>query len=424
MALARQRGLTREADFQAAINSVPSDFEMKWGKGLSSQDVRNAPALSAVFSFLEDAAQTIQLAVDALTLLLDFLASIVDLLLLALELAVDVVEGFILALKTTLEAVKQAFEGTSLSLMKHMPLDYKSRRRPSEILYDVGMSFLDKSDPNRPVADAAPSFGFTLVAMYSLPSLEQMAELYNKIASALSFGEGGPTTSSQPSTSSYKSASFAVTGTSGMAPDWSYNASLSDWSILKVPLTLLDEAISSLASNRTFAVKVNSTLNTVRARLARAQQISNTLLSTINSITTLLALGEGSNAFVCYGSGKSDDFARAVINAPNHPSYPKSQLNELDYGNYEPLVQPNQSLGQASMFSGALVLHLQAGASPQSEALIRNIISAVFKETQSGQQINTAETASAAADKALKRAPKPKDFKNLWSSRKDQAPRG
>ena len=45
---ANKKGLPRYADFEDYINSKPSDFEVKWGRGFGLEEVQEALGLSLI----------------------------------------------------------------------------------------------------------------------------------------------------------------------------------------------------------------------------------------------------------------------------------------------------------------------------------------------------------------------------------------
>jgi len=384
MAQTIQRGLTREPDFQSLLSRIPSDIDLKWGVGLSSEEVREAPVLETIFSFIEEVAGYVTSFTTAISSIVEVLSSVVDVLSAVIGIGVDVLEGFFLAIKTLLEQLRQLVDGTSVSGLVHAPLEPRAKRKPSEVLYDVGMSYLDQGDILRPIAPTRTTYGAALVAMYSAPDLDQLAALFNKVKEGLIGGSNSvrsalsDVTKTTKSSLNYKDDAFKLNGTTGLAPDWAFNKSLANFAFISGLLADLDQIIRGMTTKRQYAEKVNAAINGVRSRIANIERLIARITSAINSLVALLALGDSNGIFLVQGNGSSEDFARAIINAPNHPDYPKAKLNERSYNNFGAV---NRALGESAMFSGAFVLHLQAGASPQSIDLVKNLINAIFAPT-------------------------------------------
>lgn len=398
MAQTIQRGLTREADFQALINALPSDIEMVWGEGLSSQSVREQEPFKSIFEFLTDVSDNVNQFATLANAVIDILSTAIDVLSAVIGIGVDVLEGFFLAVKLLAEQVRQIFDGTSISGLMHTPFEPKTRRKPSEVLYDVGMAYLDEGDILRPIAPTRTNYAISIVALYSLPNVDALVGHFNQIMSSI-VGSNNSVASSlsdivkPPATkATYRDNSFKLNGTSGMAPDWAFNKSLSSFSFVHDMLLGLDEMLRSMAPKRTYAEKINANINTLRLRVNRVQALVSKVLATYTAMTSLFALGDSNAVFVVKGTGNSQDFAKAIINAPNHPDYPKADLNERSYSNFGNYTDNVRSLGESAMFSGAFAIHLQAGASATSLELLENLINAIFVPT--GKTVTNSSDAS------------------------------
>lgn len=386
MATTIQRGLTREADFQTLLDSIGPSIELKWGKGLSSEEVREKEPFKTLFSALEGIAEIVTPTISLLSTIVEALASVVDILSLALGIAVDIFEGFILALNVLIKQVIQLFEGTSVSLMFHAPLSPKERRKPSEILYDVGMSYLDQGDKNRPIAPTRSVYGAAIVSMLTVPNPSILIDKFNAIRDLVQKGQNDVAstltgiTKKTPSTTSVKSASFVLNGTSGLAPDWMTSLSFKDMGPFGDITSALSKLLTTINSSRSATQKINAAINVVRLRLSRIQNTINSVLAAYQLALQLFAFGEGSNLFLVAGNGNSQDFARSIINAPNHPDYPKASLSERAYGNFSDNKQQARALGESALFSGAFVMHLQVGAGGGEGAvnLIESLINAII----------------------------------------------
>ena len=386
MATTIQRGLTREADFNTLVETISPDIDMRWGKGFSSEQVREKEPFKTIFSALEGIAEIVDPAISVLSTIIDALSSVIDILSLALGIAVDIFEGFILAIDVLIKQVVQLFEGTSVSLLFHAPLSPRERRKPSEILYDVGMSYLDQGDKNKPIATTRSAYGAAIVSMLTAPNPSLLIDKLNSIKDILQKSQNDVAkslsgiTSKSPSTTSLSSASFTLNGTSGMAPDWMISLSFKDMGPFGDITSALTQLSKTLNSSRGATQKINAAINVVRLRVANVQTIINNVLAAYQLALQLFAFGEGSNLFVVRGNGNSQDFARAIINAPNHPDYPKASLSERSYNNFSSNKAQSRSLGEDALFSGAFVMHLQVGAGGGEGALnlIESLIDAMF----------------------------------------------
>ena len=356
--MAEQRGLTREDDFSAAIASVPPTFEMFFGKGLASEDVREK--LSFIFYPIEQALEGLTDALAVLSAFVDLLGTMLDVLSALLGIALDVLEGVILLMKGVLLALKEALTGTSINALFHFPTSVKAKRTPSEILYDVGMSYLDVEDSKRPVA-TLNAYAATLVAMWSLPDIDKLLSLLDKLKKSFgSFTDLAEIKNGKDP----KGTEWKQSSTTGMKPNWDLGGlQLTEFSFIRTIIKRLDQAINGLSTTRPYFERLNSILNAAQLRISRVQAIVQEILSAINSLFALLALGDSNCIFGCKGTGTNKDFATAIINAPLHESYPKAALGEESSLPENGIAMPiDRALGQSFMYTGALALHLQVGA--------------------------------------------------------------
>ena len=389
MAQSIQRGLTREQDFETAKALLPSNIELRWGLGLSSDQVRDIPVLKQVFDAAESLSSGLLVATETISVLIDALTIAAEVLGAIIGVGVDLFEGVVIAAKELLSLIRGIFADTAFHAMYHFPSEPKKRRKPSEILYDVGMSYLDAQDSNKPVAESG-SIGAVFVVMFSLPNPQAIADKINRIKSDFSFLQSDVNAVlREKRASSYKTPAYKLEGASGQAPDWDVRFSLADLPSIRNGMTsALDDLIKSLAGTRSMAEKINSALNTASLRIARIEAVSQNLLRSINSVTSFLAFGDGNGVFAVLGNGRNEDFARAIINAPNHPDYPKSELNEINYGNYRPITAPAPQFADSSMYSGAFAIHLQSAASQQSVDLITTLWNTLVTPKIAGRDTN------------------------------------
>jgi hypothetical protein len=427
MALSQQRGLTRETDFNTALAALPSDFELTWGIGLSTAEIREK--ISWLIDPIEGASEIITEAVDSLSVIIDLLASIIDVVSAVIGVGVDILEGFVLLIREVIQQIRELFTGTSISAMFYFPTSVKERRKPNELLYDIGMSYLDKNDSKRPIS-TRNNYAAALVAMFSLPNIDALLAIADRVRKAFSSVLDTNTYTSQASSATYKDAEYIKSGTSGMAPDWDYNYALSDFAWAQALIAKLNEALSALGGVRPIAEKFNSVLNIARARLEALRKAAQTLLQAIQSLQTMLALGDSQAVFLVMGKGDNEDFAKAIINAPNHPQYPKADLGEPNYSAGGPVVIVNPEMGRSLLYSGAIAFHVQVGAGDNIDRL-KLITDLIFKPVVgynplSGYDPNPQETELSRAidgynaqNNKLQQFQEGIEYTNVWRARRD-----
>lgn len=354
--MALQRGITREDSFREALDQIPSNFNLSWGKGLNKEDFEDT-FLGAIFDDLAEAGQLAAGFIDSTNAILEIVSAAVQVTLLNLGIVVDLFEGVLLSLNLLLDTFREAITGISANFLFHFPSTYKSRRTPSELMYDVGMSYLDKQDKNKPVSNLNNSAA-VVVAIWSLPNIAKLDEVYQKLKRAI---KGLPVT---PITESprYKEglfldSKFVSEGTSSK-PDWKYGLDLSDIGAFKKLLNGITKLMGQIDTKRSNLSKYNFIIDLVIQRLNKISLIATELSETIEALSTLLSLGDSTGVFVCKGKGDNLDFAKTLINAPLHPTYPSADfLESVDLS--QPGNQINADLGRQSLFSGAMAIHLQ-----------------------------------------------------------------
>jgi hypothetical protein len=173
---AQTKGLPRYADFEDYINSKPSDFELNWGRGFGLEEVQDMLGLD----FVEDALEGLQSLTTFLISVVEIVDAIVDVVALALGIATDAFSALGVIIREVLESVINLFTGVSINPLFHFPTSYKTRRRPNEIMYDLGMAYLDQKDLNRPIT-IQDTFGVALVALFSAPNIEQLLNKFGEL---------------------------------------------------------------------------------------------------------------------------------------------------------------------------------------------------------------------------------------------------
>ena len=375
MALSQQRGLTRETEFNAALDALPSDFSLQWGLGLSSQEVREKAGF--IIEPIEAISEVLTEAIDAISLIVEILAAGIDVLSVLVGVAIDITEGFVLLIREILQQIREIFIGTSVHAMFYFPYSVKERKKPNELLYDIGMSYLDLKDPKRPIT-TRNNYAVALVAMFSLPNIDALLKIADRVRKAFSAVGDTKAYTSRASSTTYRDPAYIINGTSGMAPDWDYSYSLSEFAWAQAIVAEINKAITALVQTRPIAEKFNAALALVRQRLEALRQVTQTLLQAVQSLQTMLALGEAQAVFMAAGKGDNQDFASAIINAPNHPAYPKTELGEPEYSSGGPVVRVSPVVAQSLMYSGAITLHLQVGVGDNLDRL-RLFMDLIFK---------------------------------------------
>jgi hypothetical protein len=174
----QKKGLLREANYEDYIESNPN-FEVKWGGNLSDipEEYLEKLGLDGLVDATLDVINPFLTGVNTFIELLDI---IVDLLGTVAGVLFDVFFAVTLAIREALESVINLFTGLSLNCILHFPQTTKSRRNPDEIMYDLGMAYLDPTDPKRPIT-VQETFGVALVALWSLPNLDRLMLQFNRI---------------------------------------------------------------------------------------------------------------------------------------------------------------------------------------------------------------------------------------------------
>lgn len=385
---AQQRGLTREVDYSQYLLKRNPSVDLKWGKGLS--DIIEAFGLEG---FLKSTLQGVTGVVQGLQTLLDLIEGVVEFLIVVIgRTAVDVAEALVLVLKEALERIINIFSGTSFHLMTHFPTTPKTKRSPSEVLYDVGTAYLDTQDDKRPrmVSDV---FGAAVIGLWSVPNIDSLKRVKDQINSNLQgvgsdFGKlsdefnfrfaGVGADWQNPITSE---------GHSGMAPDFDLRGSLTSFGPIKTMVDALSALVQGLKKGLGFGEKIREVLSLVQARLAELGRLVDEILNTIVAIGALFAFGDANAALLVEGVGREIDFSNAIINAPLDPNYPKSDVieNINNLFSTDGLENPiDRELGERNLFGGALLLHLQVPALNE-EAVngVKALVKGMFKEVKS-----------------------------------------
>lgn len=172
-----KKGLLREPNFEDYMESKPSGFEVKWGTNPGDLLEDKVPFLR---DLVEGTLNVIDPFLAGVNTFIELLDIVVDLLSAVAGVFFDAFSLITLAIREALESVINLFTGLSLNWMLHFPTTPKSRRNPDEIMYDLGMAYIDRGDTNRPIT-VQDSFGATVVALWSFPNLEKLMLEFNRI---------------------------------------------------------------------------------------------------------------------------------------------------------------------------------------------------------------------------------------------------
>lgn len=374
---AEQRGLIRNESFEEFLKEKPPEFTFKFGKGVSAEEIFEGLGLD----FVQDALEGLDDIITAVSLFIDLVEDIAQIVALALGVAVDAFQALALLIRQTLEAVIDLFTGVSFNPLFHFPQTYKTRRTPSEVLYDVGMAYLDKNDGNRPIT-LGENFGAALVAVFSAPNLEHLMNLFDQLTKQfkgiVSFDDGDTFQSRWNRVDdTYPRDKYLPSGTSGMAPDFSKGVALTDYLFFRDLINSLGSLVNQVEKGKVALDKIEEIIALAKRRIAQINNLADRILTIINSLASLLALGEANVIFLCSGVGKAEDFSKAIINAPLHPNYPKSSFIEDIKGQNKNSGLPNlldRELGEKGLFSGALLLHFQTPSVSSETEEVRKLL--------------------------------------------------
>lgn len=394
---ASQKGLTREPSFEQYLQEKPAEIDLEWGSGLNVSSLFNDFQEQSLKSFVEGVTNVITTAQGVVELLREVASFVVNLV--GKPIA-GLLEGLILAVRQVTVAFTNLFAGVSMNVLTHFPETHKSRRKPSEVLYDVGMAYLDDKDANRPIT-VDDVFSFILVITYSYPNPEavkfKLEEIKSKfkaigvgveqvVAGAGKFSKVDETWQSP----------LTEKGSSGMKPDFGFKLALTDIAPIKSMVDELSRIIAYADTARGLAQKIQTVLNLVDRKLTEIQTTANNLLTSLNSVIAFLSYEDAAGILSVKGTGEAVDFARAIINSPHHPTYRKSEIFETINDQYKAKGQPpplNKQFAEEALCGGALLLHFQVPNIAENIAVLDRLINAMFTSENPAFRAETYEAA-------------------------------
>jgi len=381
----RQRGLTRESTWKEYVKEYgDTPFELRWGKGINLSEVLevigiDVDSIASVVEGVDNVAFTINALIETLEVIVDIVA-------IALGFATDAFSAFITALREVVTGILNLFTGLSISTLYHFPSSPKSRRTPDEILYDVANAYTDLEDGNRPVTVSDTS-AVALLALWSLPNIEELLNVFGRLKSQIEgIGEDlfdGFTSTKYSAVTEVLDLDSVLKGGQGSAPDFNYKIDLLEFGAIKNLVVALTEAINGLSSAKSRLDAISEILELARRRVNIISNRVQAILDAINGIAQLFAFGDANAVLVLSGTGKDQDFSRALMNSVNHPNYPQSSLsNKVEDLLRDRGIVTDEKLrtGKEILYSGAVLLHVQAPNPTVNYENIVNMFKSFVKE--------------------------------------------
>lgn len=381
---AEQRGLTREDTWEEANSYLPEDFDVKCGLGINAAEVLEAIGIDQ--QLIQTALAGLENFTDSLGAILDIVSAAVEFIGTLLGIAFDLFEGFTAALQAVVTSVINLFTGISISTMFHFPQTDKSRKNPDEILYDLGSAYLDKEDTNRPIT-VGENYAVTLIALWSLPNLAAIKQVFETIKQKFSdFSKQSEAQLNRLNINKevYNAEDVLAQTGAGLAPDFGKKVDMLDFLTIRDVVKTLYNALNLLQAKKQRFQALSDIVELARRRISDVNTQLQNILNIIESIASLFAFGDANALFLLSGSGKAEDFSRAIINSPNHPNYPRSSLNSTIVNPHTDkgiLTAEDREIGKKGLYSGAVLIHAQV-ADPLSDAdRVYRLFSSLFKET-------------------------------------------
>lgn len=393
---ATQRGFTREVNYDQYLLEKPEELNLEWvGVPTDDESIKQYLGVQAIQSVLEG----VSFVVGQLQSALNLVDALVDLIVLVIgRTVVDATEALVLALREVVEVFLNLFTGLSLNTLYHFPETYKTRRTPNEILYDVGMAYLDKKDSKRPLM-VDDVFAGIMVATFSFPNIESLLRQKDQVvknlnALGLGLGEDALNAASRFASidEDWRSSTVDTSGSTGMAPDFDNSISLLEFAPIKTLVVELNKLIKRLSSTRKAVQQIRQVITTAQRRLDAIVANVTRITTTLNSAVALFSFVGANGLLFVSGSGQSEDFAKAIINSPHHPDYPKNDLfDEIETnvkGNLGGLSPLDRNLGEQGLFGGAYVIHVQAPNTPENSASLLSLFTNLFTELSTTAENN------------------------------------
>jgi hypothetical protein len=237
--------------------------------------------------------------------------------------------------------------------------------------------------------------GAALIACWSMPNLESLLKVKEDIANSFK-GIGSDFVSLDVSNRFQKvdenwRSPTTFKGSSGMAPDFGFSASLLDFKVFKKVVDGASTFINYLDTSRDITNKLDTIFDLVEQKLNRIQQIADDLVVGLNSAFTLFAFEDFAGMLLVSGTGEAEDFAKAIINAPNHPKYPKTSFFDDVATSYtrKGLESPlDRQLGEDGLFGGGVLFHFQVPNTKENSERLIALLKLLFTDDDASFQEN------------------------------------
>ena len=357
---AQPKGLSRKSSLSASLNEIPDSLEMSWR--LSSTTVDDG-----IIGSIPDYLGGFEPILSGLSSITDVLNEIQSVLKTLIKDESDPSSALLKALSGVINQFRDLYSSISVSAITHFPgkANEKSTLSPNEVLYDIGMSYLDRDDANRPVA-SKPVYGVAIVGIWSYPSSEDLYERFIEVMTSLN-GKA-PKDPVNVSSINLPDEQFLLQA-SGVAPDWMFKKTLLDIQAFKLLDGYLSNILGLTKKNESGKFnRIQNVLKIVEGKIEKYSNIVKLITDSIDLLDSYFRVTEGSSLLIIKGVGTGQDFANAIVNATNMPTYPFESLGED--GNQASELD-DMSI---RLYSGAVALHLQTSVPDSSTENIEKIL--------------------------------------------------
>lgn len=266
---------------------------------------------------------SIDLAVEAITLVLDLLVDIAEVALLAAELVLDVTRAAIMVAIEVLQAFVDSMKATSLHVTYYIPDSWRTAPTSLKMLDMVASSLLDEADENRPIANSEYTTFASASIWVAAPNIRELVELWNLLAALFNLPDmdtlDGPVKEYPPRYGQ---------GT-GQLPDW-VGYRLSELFPFNEFVDGMEQAIAYLmyADNKLDVWK--RMLDVIRSRIQAIKAITERIIKTLAAMIKVITKTAGVNLLGITGEGNSLQQANIYRSAANHPDFPWKDSQGLE----------------------------------------------------------------------------------------------
>jgi len=400
---AQQRGLTRESSWEEFKDSAEefkdsalAEFELSWGKGLDAEDVLRIIGIDQ--SAIENALAGLDAFTQGLNSLLSVVEGLVDVLAEILGVFTEGFQGLIEVIQEVIRNIVNIFTGISISTLIHFPQTPKSRKTVDEVIYDVGMAYLDKSDSRRPVT-ITETYGYVLMAVWQLPNLSSLLSVFENLKSSfgkLSVDPNDRIGRYQQRAEVFRGENYLFNGSTGMNPDFAMKIDLTDFFAIEKLVKSLLKTLNKLESRKSYAQALAEIVELARKKVSSTTAQIQAVLNAVNDLAQLFAFGEAQAVLSLSGTGTSEDFARAIINSPHHESFPSYDLAFDSSNPHTDKGLPDKDSvlrGKQSAYCGVFLLHAQVANPIGGAAKVADLFNKMVKRSEDAVvKVEDAET--------------------------------